>query len=1315
MPRLKEIVAKNLQAQYPRQGTILEKMKFLNRFAVPVMSKAVATSVENLLYEYYDELAAEMVQLTPDQRTELGVQWGNYIAECEQTVMNQLEDTRDVENMQFDEAAVALVNQGMFLSILRGCNAETYSDEFASASRKAMDEAGKRAWTPKDMSPENANEVYRQKAAIINSFVTTDFRDMEKFAHIPEAPVKKAIAAAQKQVCDTLSPNISSMATYGEDLQNALDRLNQTTLPGMFDSVKLSITQFVDYVKANGNVDLSVDTPENRKIFDGLKDRRNIVRSNLTSYIRDIDRNSLTNDQQTALERLNDIVEPIVGEHYADFKMQIVAAKPGFQVYGNDTYHVKKETYGSFIHYKSEDGVWVDEYIMDHTKVSPKSATLPDGTRGVIYQEDTFNFRDELQKVVDDIAKRRPELAKYLKFNEEEISQAQKSTPDKTKPLKDFLYAFNPANNIGANEPYKVPMAQQVFDQYFMPAPDGTKITDVASLADELDSLYEKFYGIGNTQRELMYAHLLDENGVSLPMNGTHEAMGEVADLLGVSDLLAPSERLPIVRDGKTVFVNFVKDVPGKSILDPEKENIFLDKNKNPMMTPQVMKTLADMQVLDYLCGTEFYRMDNDLVFQTDPSDPTRITGVTRTNAGTAFGTIDNSKDAFGKRLDLSPSTAVNPKSLMVINEAMAQKVNAMTDEDIARIMGNKTFKQPQIDAAIERLHQLKALIANPSPEIKSGSIHIMTDAEWTAKPAGDIMRDLVMSDGDKAAYVNADAETKKEMDSHLSQTEYEGNDNIFRKIYGVREMAKAGVGMEKTMHGQIHPSLEYIKGFQGKVQIAKTLTISMKEVLAELERTDPWYVRSSQEFKDMKEAAKDYVKTFAEMSKRWKRGEAKTQDDFKTLSEKMKLVGEKAGVYRRVKDRDGITGRTGPGRYASARLLEDFSSSFLKELSKTAYRSENEKRIENIRQYYNEKGLDKSLLPNLLNKKVVTPEQGNLLQPVDVPTSGIALGENDFSTLSYVIMFNPWFSGNVRKGELGITDEELSPAENVAAHSTFYTLDLSMDKDPSRKGEYMPRSGAGAYFSTIQKEKQEVGRALANAAEGKNYYLANILSSAMKQYVTYEIDNNMDPLAEGPLVNAKMMKDAVDFLERNPEIMKATRNAGLTQEEILKIKAKGNYAELSDRNDIAKQRLKRHEEGKEILSQKQERECRRDILAFETVKKKAQAELDQKMDANYNNRVMEGNMAMTQKLKQIQESQEAKANPKIYQKAQFLENAKFNLGCNKGIGMPRAIAELARGLEPVQKQAQNLVEMQQAQKDRMPVPQMPQEVSVSN
>ncbi len=242
-------------------------------------------------------------------------------------------------------------------------------------------------------------------------------------------------------------------------------------------------------------------------------------------------------------------------------------------------------------------------------------------------------------------------------------------------------------------------------------------------------------------------------------------AMNDVAKALGCPDILVGSKRVTVKR-GDQVETGVMMESADMELVDPSKltkGHPFFNLDETQFDTKQMLSSLADLQIVDYLCANTdrhahnfFYRVD----FK-DPDQP-KLLGVQGIDNDNSFGAIKG-----GGQMKLASN-----ENLKIITPRMADAVSNMTGEQLQNVLSPYHLSDAEIKAAKQRLKDLQGMIqkgrkntkleftfgelGKPSLKNKKGSIHIVQDNEWGSLRTEALLPENSKDDGNIFRFSNS-------------------------------------------------------------------------------------------------------------------------------------------------------------------------------------------------------------------------------------------------------------------------------------------------------------------------------------------------------------------------------------------------------------------------------------------------------------------------------------------------------------------------------------------------------------------------------
>ncbi len=340
--------------------------------------------------------------------------------------------------------------------------------------------------------------------------------------------------------------------------------------------------------------------------------------------------------------------------------------------------------------------------------------------RGFFTESVNTTKEEEQQKLLLDTMKEHPELKHVLQNTQLQnyslaisVKLAQKDRMDGNVDfLKDMLEVILPEEA----------MREQLLRS-------GAQLTDFLSFLTKYDALESKYMSLE--------AYAMGKND---KMDQRNCAMSAIADLMGMQDLLAHAEPVQIqfTKDGKIQtlsgsFMHFANgqdklhQIPGQGLLNADAP---VDAE-----TASVKKQMADLQVLDYICGNPD-RHGGNFFYQLDESDPAhpRLVGIQGIDNDTSFTTYVGDQD-----LGQLPI----PTSMMAIRKQTAAQVEALDRDMLKTMLRNYALTEEQLEAVWTRTQKLQDAIRDgreffrgkPADMLNGQHLHVLDDDVFESIP----------------------------------------------------------------------------------------------------------------------------------------------------------------------------------------------------------------------------------------------------------------------------------------------------------------------------------------------------------------------------------------------------------------------------------------------------------------------------------------------------------------------------------------------------------------------------------------------------
>ena len=218
-------------------------------------------------------------------------------------------------------------------------------------------------------------------------------------------------------------------------------------------------------------------------------------------------------------------------------------------------------------------------------------------------------------------------------------------------------------------------------------------------------------------------------------IDSRNSAMSGVANLIGCPDVIAKARPLVIYDDkghkyDEGTFMEFAK---GRDINTIPPVDVLRTLSSDDFDTPEAKRQVANLQVLDYICGN-IDRHAGNMLYNIDPKTR-KLVGVVG---------IDNDCAFMKRDMDINEPVGRMPSinTLRVIDSDMAETIKNLDEGQLKATLHGYGLDKEAIDAAWKRTLQLKTAIRNGVDFAKNnyqmggmnlheGSITIVNKNDW--------------------------------------------------------------------------------------------------------------------------------------------------------------------------------------------------------------------------------------------------------------------------------------------------------------------------------------------------------------------------------------------------------------------------------------------------------------------------------------------------------------------------------------------------------------------------------------------------------
>ena len=214
-----------------------------------------------------------------------------------------------------------------------------------------------------------------------------------------------------------------------------------------------------------------------------------------------------------------------------------------------------------------------------------------------------------------------------------------------------------------------------------------------------------------------------------------NSAMSMVAEMLGIGDILAKSVNMRIEMGGKVYKGTFMDTAKGTPSLNITMNNELSKVYSEALDNPEFIKSVANLQILDYICGNTDRHAGNftlvtEKVLGPNGTYTVKVRGVQGIDNDTSFGTNISGENDFQNLIALS--------KMLILPKDTADRIAEVDDDVFRTLLIGFDLTSKEIDVALSRLHTVQDKIResyryfekNKSGNLTEKAIKIVTDED---------------------------------------------------------------------------------------------------------------------------------------------------------------------------------------------------------------------------------------------------------------------------------------------------------------------------------------------------------------------------------------------------------------------------------------------------------------------------------------------------------------------------------------------------------------------------------------------------------
>ena len=182
------------------------------------------------------------------------------------------------------------------------------------------------------------------------------------------------------------------------------------------------------------------------------------------------------------------------------------------------------------------------------------------------------------------------------------------------------------------------------------------------------------------------------------PISSRNCAMTDVAQLLGCDHLLANSINMKIKIGDEIVEGVFMETADGTDLKRLKYDDPIFDTKLDSFQNPEALMQVADLQVLDFICGnTDRHGFNMVYQFAREKNNQVKFTGIKGIDNDCAFGIPDVKSDKQIMRM-------VKPEKMKFITTHMLEKLANIDKKQLEFKLLNNGLSKDEIQAVYDRI-----------------------------------------------------------------------------------------------------------------------------------------------------------------------------------------------------------------------------------------------------------------------------------------------------------------------------------------------------------------------------------------------------------------------------------------------------------------------------------------------------------------------------------------------------------------------------------------------------------------------------------
>jgi len=385
-------------------------------------------------------------------------------------------------------------------------------------------------------------------------------------------------------------------------------------------------------------------------------------------------------------------------------------------------------------------------------------------------------------------------------------------------------------------------------------------------------------------------------------ISGRNVAMSNMANLFGVSSIIANSEKMELSDENgnitKGVFMANAQGIDYDKIM-PENINNWNEKSGD---NPQLLKQVADLQMLDFICGN-VDRHQNNFFYQFN-EDGSQLIGIQGIDNDFSFGNSTMSDDETRS----GGPVEVTLNNITVISQSFSESLFALDESMIKLSLRGSGLDADECQATVDRINRVKNKIIDKKIEVISDEKWKQLDLKTLANgKERNSLFGIVNTQIEKLP--DTAVRNQKKAEKKAMEASYSG-----KKAFKFEEVEQL-TGIDKV---------SFERDVKACNEFASKMDASQKKIFG----------KSSEEFTKLNEAVKSYeelVKTLPLEP---------THNDYLKIQAKLESIKELSNQYIELKTGKNLT-TNGQERFDLAKDINSYSNKRLVEVKEAVQRKD--------------------------------------------------------------------------------------------------------------------------------------------------------------------------------------------------------------------------------------------------------------------------------------------------------------------------------------------------------------------------------------